>query len=188
MSDLPGLVIPGPMLPGHLEWHAPLALLAPGLWLLSSALATTCVPAGIGRWVGAAVSWLVALGVAAAGWRAGWFLGIGTGASDSWLGGWQRDVMGGWVHGGLPWLLAGTLAAVTALDQPGRSAAWRLASGGLAFLAVVGLIWWVQLAVAALLVVVCCVGAASRALVVWAGLLLLVGVAGGVTALGLIAP
>lgn len=177
MSDLSGGLVPG-----HLAWHGPLALLAPGLWLLIGALALVIIPRGRGRTV---IAWgvlLIAALVTAACWRAAWVAGIGTGAADSVFAGWHRDYAAGWVHGGLPWLVAGSLAAVVPLIVSGRSWILRLALSGLGYLLLVGLIWWAQLVAAALLISALHMLSDRRTLGLWLILLLAAAGAGAVAA------
>ena len=158
-------------LPGHLALHAPLAMLAPGLWLAASAVATALIPPRRGRALCGWAALALAALAAAAGWRAGWVMALGSGTDGGPLGTWQRDLLGGWVHGGFPWLVAGSLAALVAAwpaggrrdsgkmdgDQPppGQAAhGWwpaRLAATAAGQLAVVGLIWWLQVALGLLL-------------------------------------
>ena len=155
-------------LPGHLALHAPLAMLAPGLWLAVAAVALRIIPAGRGRALCAWAALALAALAAAAGWRAGWVMAMGTGSDGGALGTWQRDLLGGWVHGGFPWLAAGSLAAVAALlaawpagvrtaDQTSDGkpvpGSWpiRLAAAAAGHLALVGLMWWAQVALALLL-------------------------------------
>ena len=139
-------------LPGHLAWHAPLALLAPGMWLLASAVTTVVLPTGRGRTCCAWISVAVAAVVAAAGWRASLVLALGTGGGPGPLVGWQHELLGGWVHAGFPWLVGAAVVAGL-MGWAMRRQSWPvcLLAIGVSHLLVVGLIWWAQMIAAVIL-------------------------------------
>jgi hypothetical protein len=113
-------------IPGFLHWHAALALLAPGMWLMAAAPGVGVAP---GVRLGRVLAGLVAVvGLVLVGLIV---------RMDLLLGRWWGDLNGGFVHAGLlailPAVIAAAWTAWRSEGGPGR----RLWQGGGAWLLVV---------------------------------------------------
>lgn len=112
-------------IPGFLQWHAALALLAPGMWVMACAVGVRIAPGERFRLILAYVVGVIALGLIALIIRA-----------DQLLGRWWGDLNGGFIHAGLVAIvLAAGAAGYTAWRTEGDPAR-RLWQGGGVYLLV----------------------------------------------------